>query len=160
MDELKAQDIRNLVALMLVRPLAETAWDRLAAYIRLLTRWNARINLTAVRDPRTLAALHIAKASTLCSTSAPVPVYPASRSKSPVQSCGSRSPNRRRRRPPSCRKLCVNWDFPTHPCTRVALRISLLLNPSIWLRCGRWIEWIKLFELLNDEWTRLDSAWC
>jgi 16S rRNA (guanine527-N7)-methyltransferase len=61
MDELEARDIRNLVAPMLVRPLAETAWEQLAAYIRLLTRWNARMNLTAVRDPRTLAALHIAE---------------------------------------------------------------------------------------------------
>lgn len=44
---------------MLLHSLPETAYEQLATYVQLLMRWNARMNLTAVRDPRLLVALHI-----------------------------------------------------------------------------------------------------
>ncbi len=44
---------------MLLRPLAAAAYEQFAAYLNLLYRWNQRINLTAVRDPRQMAALHV-----------------------------------------------------------------------------------------------------
>jgi 16S rRNA (guanine527-N7)-methyltransferase len=59
--ELEALQIEALVRSMLVRPLPDTAYEQLARYVRLLTRWNARINLTAVRDPRMLVELHVAE---------------------------------------------------------------------------------------------------
>ncbi len=54
-----AAEIEQSVAPMLLEPLPEPCYERLRAYIDLLYRWNARMNLTAVRDPRILAGLHI-----------------------------------------------------------------------------------------------------
>lgn len=36
-------------------------WEKLAAYVELLGRWNQRMNLTAVRDPRQWVELHVAE---------------------------------------------------------------------------------------------------
>ncbi len=52
-------EIKKLLGPMLLEPLRETAFMRLERYVELLYRWNARMNLTAVRDPETLVRLHI-----------------------------------------------------------------------------------------------------
>ncbi len=46
---------------MLLQPLPDFAYKQLAQYVRLLIRWNARMNLTAIRDPHVLVELHIAE---------------------------------------------------------------------------------------------------
>jgi 16S rRNA (guanine527-N7)-methyltransferase len=53
-----ASQIEVAVAPMLVAPLLPSAYERLAAYLKLLTHWNKKINLTSVRDPDALVRLH------------------------------------------------------------------------------------------------------
>lgn len=67
--ELNAQDVRwfrpseieAAVSPMLLQPLSPDAYPLLARYLHLLTHWNQRMNLTAVRDPQTLVRLHLAE---------------------------------------------------------------------------------------------------
>lgn len=54
-------EIESSVAAKLVQPLPAKAYDLLAQYLDLLYRWNQRMNLTAVRDPRILMKLHLAE---------------------------------------------------------------------------------------------------
>jgi 16S rRNA (guanine527-N7)-methyltransferase len=56
---LEPAEIKELVRPMLLEPLPDAAYEQLSAYVQLLYRWNARMNLTAVRDARTLVELHI-----------------------------------------------------------------------------------------------------
>lgn len=54
-------DTARIAALLepfLDRPLPEAALQQTLTYINLLLRWNARINLTAVRDPEQIVARH------------------------------------------------------------------------------------------------------
>lgn len=46
---------------MLLRPLPATVYFLLAGYLQLLTHWNQKINLTAVRDQGVLVRLHLAE---------------------------------------------------------------------------------------------------
>lgn len=52
-------EIELLTAPLLLRPLPPRAWAQLSLYLHLLYRWNQRMSLTAVRDPRLLVALHL-----------------------------------------------------------------------------------------------------
>lgn len=54
-------EIEASVAPMLLRPLSTTAFDLLARYLQLLSRWNQKMNLTGVRHPGVLVALHLAE---------------------------------------------------------------------------------------------------
>lgn len=56
-----ALEIRERLEPKLLRPLPEHAYEQLAAYARLLYRWNEKINLTAVRDPEALVEVHLAE---------------------------------------------------------------------------------------------------
>jgi 16S rRNA (guanine527-N7)-methyltransferase len=56
-----AAAIQRLVAPSLLRPLDATAYKKLARYVQLLHRWNARMNLTAVRDAQVFVTLHLAE---------------------------------------------------------------------------------------------------
>lgn len=57
----EAAEMEVLVSPKLLRPLPAGAYEQLALYVDLLARWNRRMNLTAVRDPRVLLELHIAE---------------------------------------------------------------------------------------------------
>jgi 16S rRNA (guanine527-N7)-methyltransferase len=46
---------------MLLQPLPLAAYAQLAQYVELLSHWNQKMNLTAVRDPGALVALHVAE---------------------------------------------------------------------------------------------------
>jgi len=59
--KLEASQIQQLAEPSLLEPLPSGAWEQLAAYMDQLYRWNARMNLTAVRDPAVLARVHIAE---------------------------------------------------------------------------------------------------
>ncbi len=59
--KLDSSTIKSLVGPMLLRPLPDLAYDQLAQYMELLYRWNARMNLTAVRNPVLFVQLHIAE---------------------------------------------------------------------------------------------------
>ncbi len=61
MNAWKLLILRDLVRPTLLQALPDSAYTQLARYVRLLTRWNARMNLTAVRDPRVLVQLHVAE---------------------------------------------------------------------------------------------------
>lgn len=50
--------IAELLAPFLVSPLSDTQLAQLAAYLEILHRWNARMNLTAVRDPEQMVTRH------------------------------------------------------------------------------------------------------
>lgn len=50
--------IAELLAPFLCAPLTEEQLGRLAAYLEILHRWNARMNLTAVRDPEEVVTRH------------------------------------------------------------------------------------------------------
>ncbi len=54
-------EIEIAVAPMLLQPLSAAAYALLARYIELLTHWNQKINLTAVREPQVLVRLHLAE---------------------------------------------------------------------------------------------------
>ena len=54
-------DIQAAVAPRLIQPLPAAAYALLARYVQLLTHWNQKINLTAVRDPQVLVRLHLAE---------------------------------------------------------------------------------------------------
>lgn len=55
---LTPERIAELLTPFLDAPLADAQLDRLAAYLELLLRWNARFNLTAVRDPENIVIRH------------------------------------------------------------------------------------------------------
>ena len=55
------EEIEAMVAPILLRPLPESAYVQLSAYLQLLSHWNQKINLTAVRDPKVLVKLHLAE---------------------------------------------------------------------------------------------------
>jgi 16S rRNA (guanine527-N7)-methyltransferase len=54
-------EIEAGVAPMLFQPLSSAAYLQLARYLQLLTHWNQKMNLTALRDPRVLIRLHLAE---------------------------------------------------------------------------------------------------
>ncbi|MGC1873034.1 MAG: 16S rRNA (guanine(527)-N(7))-methyltransferase RsmG [Acidobacteriaceae bacterium] len=54
-------EIEAAVAPMLLQPLPAAAYPLLARYLQLLTHWNQKINLTAVRDMDILVRLHVAE---------------------------------------------------------------------------------------------------
>ena len=56
---LTAPEIEKLATPLLLEPLPQAVWQQLLDYLDLLNRWNSRMNLTAVRDPRLLASLHL-----------------------------------------------------------------------------------------------------
>jgi 16S rRNA (guanine527-N7)-methyltransferase len=53
-----APRIAALLDPFLDRPLSPTQLDQISTYIDLLLRWNARINLTAIRDPEQIVPRH------------------------------------------------------------------------------------------------------
>ncbi|MDR1275917.1 MAG: 16S rRNA (guanine(527)-N(7))-methyltransferase RsmG [Candidatus Accumulibacter sp.] len=54
---MKARLLEGLTAMRLVLP--DAALEKLCAYLALLEKWNARYNLTAVRDPESALAYHV-----------------------------------------------------------------------------------------------------
>ncbi|MES2222891.1 MAG: 16S rRNA (guanine(527)-N(7))-methyltransferase RsmG [Acidobacteriota bacterium] len=52
-------EIEAAVASMLLEPLDPRVYPLLARYLEILSRWNQKMNLTAVRDPRLLLHLHL-----------------------------------------------------------------------------------------------------
>jgi 16S rRNA (guanine527-N7)-methyltransferase len=56
-----AHELERLIAPALLQPLQTADYQRLARYMELLYRWNARMNLTAVRDQRVFARVHLAE---------------------------------------------------------------------------------------------------
>ena len=61
LHRLSPSEIEAAVAPMLLQPLTADTYSLLAGYLRLLTRWNEKMNLTAVRDPDILVRLHLAE---------------------------------------------------------------------------------------------------
>lgn len=57
--QLTPEALRDLIGPALISPIPDFAYQRLAEYVSLLYRWNARMNLTAIRDPQELAAVHL-----------------------------------------------------------------------------------------------------
>ena len=57
----RAGDLVSRGAAELALPLRRSEAERLVAYVRLIERWNATYNLTAIRDPREMVIQHIAR---------------------------------------------------------------------------------------------------
>ncbi len=55
---LHAAEIESLLTPYLATPLPSWIPEKLATYLDLLLRWNARTNLTAIRDPREIVLRH------------------------------------------------------------------------------------------------------
>jgi 16S rRNA (guanine527-N7)-methyltransferase len=60
-QEFNSSEIEATVAPMLLQPLPSETYPILARYLQLLTHWNQKMNLTAVRDPNVLVRLHLAE---------------------------------------------------------------------------------------------------
>jgi 16S rRNA (guanine527-N7)-methyltransferase len=58
-DRVTAAEIENAVFAAGLNPLRPGATDLLAKYLDLLVRWNARLNLTAVREPSQIIQRHL-----------------------------------------------------------------------------------------------------
>ena len=58
-DDVALADLVSSGAAELAMPLADAGVARLVAYVRLIERWNATYNLTAVREPRDMVIQHI-----------------------------------------------------------------------------------------------------
>lgn len=56
-----AAEIESRVAPCLLQPLPPTTYGLLARYLQLVSRWNQKMNLTAVRDQEILVGLHLAE---------------------------------------------------------------------------------------------------
>lgn len=54
-------EIEAAISPMLLQPLSAAAYPLLTRYLQLLTHWNNKMNLTAVRDPEVLVRLHLAE---------------------------------------------------------------------------------------------------
>jgi 16S rRNA (guanine527-N7)-methyltransferase len=54
-------EIEVAIAPMLLQPLSASAYTLLASYLQLLSHWNQKMNLTAVRDQDVLVRLHLAE---------------------------------------------------------------------------------------------------
>jgi 16S rRNA (guanine527-N7)-methyltransferase len=50
--------VADLLAPFLEEPLTSTQLDQISTYIDLLTRWNSRVNLTAIRTPEEIVTRH------------------------------------------------------------------------------------------------------
>lgn len=70
--------IAELLAPFLANPLSDAQLAQLAAYLEILHRWNARMNLTAVRDPEQMVTRHFGE-----SLFAAQQLFPAARRHSP-----------------------------------------------------------------------------
>ncbi len=57
--EFQASNIELAVSPMLLYPLSPQVYSLLSRYLVLLSRWNQKMNLTAVRDPAILTGLHL-----------------------------------------------------------------------------------------------------
>ena len=55
---MQTDDIQRLLAPFLPAPLAPEQLTKLKAYLELLVKWNAKTNLTSVRDPREMVTRH------------------------------------------------------------------------------------------------------
>jgi len=58
-DDRELADLVRGGAAQLSVPLSVTQVERFVAYVRLIERWNATYNLTAIRDPRAMVAHHV-----------------------------------------------------------------------------------------------------
>jgi 16S rRNA (guanine527-N7)-methyltransferase len=70
-------DTTRIAALLepfLLQPLPDAALGQISTYIDLLRRWNARINLTAVRDPEAIVTRHFGESLFLARHLFPEPV--------------------------------------------------------------------------------------
>ncbi len=64
--------ISALLQPFLDRPLSPVQLDEISTYIDLLLRWNARINLTAIRDPESIVTRHFGESLFLARHALPV----------------------------------------------------------------------------------------
>lgn len=60
-QQLTPEVLMCLMGPSLISPISDSTYQRLAEYTSLLYRWNSRMNLTAVRDPLSLATIHLAE---------------------------------------------------------------------------------------------------
>lgn len=60
-QEFSPSEIEVAVSPMLLQPLSSEMYSQLANYLHLLSHWNEKINLTAVRNPEILVGLHLAE---------------------------------------------------------------------------------------------------
>ena len=72
-------DTARIAALLepfLLQPLPDAALEQISTYIDLLRRWNARINLTAVRSPEAIVTRHFGESFFLARHLFPEPCPP------------------------------------------------------------------------------------
>jgi 16S rRNA (guanine527-N7)-methyltransferase len=81
--------IARLLAPFLERPLDSSALEQISIYIDLLLRWNARINLTAIRDPAQIVTRHFGESLFLARHLFPVQAGGLARSAMGVLDIGS-----------------------------------------------------------------------
>ena len=72
-------DTARIAALLepyLERPLSPSQLQQISLYIELLLRWNARINLTAIRNEEEIVSRHFGESLFLARHLFPDPLYP------------------------------------------------------------------------------------
>ena len=70
---LKRNEIAGLLGPFLGTPLPEACLAQISTYIDLLIRWNTRVNLTAIRDPREIVTRHFGESFFLARHLLPMP---------------------------------------------------------------------------------------
>ena len=80
-------EISKLLAPFLAAPLSETQLAQVSAYLALLLKWNAKINLTALRSPEEIITRHFGESFFLACN-----IFPASNPQSRISNPSSQSP--------------------------------------------------------------------
>ena len=112
--------ISVLLEPFLDRPLPPSALEQISMYIDLLLRWNARINLTAVRHPESIVTRHFGESFFLARHLFPLPV--AGSSSTPLTTA--------HQSPPTVLDVGSGAGFPALPLKIWAPHIALTLIES------------------------------
>lgn len=102
--------ISPLLEPFLLSPLDAAQLQRISMYINLLQRWNAKTNLTAIRNPEEIVARHFGESLFAAQLLFPSRELSAESSQAPISSCPSDADGA----PGSRRSVALTWEERSH----------------------------------------------